>query len=148
MQLFTIEKRLKSAYEKFRMNDASLLELGAGERTIASRIAHYMIPLFPRHDVDIEYNRHGKASKEINWPGSCREGNKPRVMPDIVIHHRGRDEANLLVVEIKKADAAALEVNCDREKLAALRLQYGYAYSLLLIVPTRIDRDAQFEWNG
>ena len=46
--------------------------------------------------VDCEYNRHGLETKQL--PRKCRGGSQSRVFPDIVVHLRGDNDSNLLVV--------------------------------------------------
>jgi hypothetical protein len=47
-------------------------------------------------------NRHGLDPKDLDLPSGCRGGGRRRVFPDIVVHRRGTDKTNLLVIESRK----------------------------------------------
>lgn len=113
--------------------DIALLVNDTGERTIASRLACYMVPLFQGYDVDVEYNRHGIDVKILSLPPECHGGGNRRVVPDIIVHRRGNDLSNLLAIELKK-DTNPEPRDCDRAKLVALKQQFVYRYALLLEV--------------
>jgi hypothetical protein len=56
-------------------------------------------------DVDVEYNRHFDNPKKLSLPprdALDREVRSTTVFPDIIVHKRNTDEANLLVLELKK----------------------------------------------
>ena len=130
----------------------------AGERAIAHRLAYYMECALRKADfiadkgplvVDCEYNRHGGAAKTVAVESELKAlveaaRKKKRwepeedgfyvfsVAPDIVVHERGHDRRNRLVVELKKAS------NRETPKYDALKLElftipresdYGYGYS-------------------
>jgi hypothetical protein len=145
--------RIATAIEALRQNDAHLLEVRCSERSIVGRLQVYLAGVFPSHDVDIEYNRHGIDKKRVQLSDQCRklmpEG--ALVVPDIVIHTRGNDERNTVVMEVKPDDRDEGAIECDREKLAAIKSTFGYAYSVLLIVPVGNEcqtRPSFWEWNG
>ena len=152
MNFAIVKVRFDAAIEAFRENDAQLLELGVSERTIAARLQVYLVSLFPSHHVDVEYNRHGVDVKRLSRSRDCGNDDiTSRILPDIVIHKRGDDKANLLVVEIKDDSAGSAQVDRDREKLAKLRRQYCYQHTLLLQIPrgqTSAGRDWLLEWDG
>lgn len=71
-----------------------------GERSIVFRFAHYLLNLiddnggFAEYDLDCEYNRNGAECKALpSFPNGT--------YPDVIIHKRGSNEHNLLVVEFK-----------------------------------------------
>lgn len=71
-----------------------------GERSIVFRLAHYMqnimdsIPVFENYVLDCEYNRNGEQAKVLpSFPNG--------VYPDIIIHNRGNNDNNLLIMEVK-----------------------------------------------
>lgn len=130
----------------------------AGERAIAHRLAYYLERAIRRVGliedakplaVDCEYNRHGGGAKtlaaEFELKGIVQKARKRKrwepdedgryifgVEPDIVVHERGHDRRNRLVIEIKKAsngetpryDALKLELFTIRRET-----EYGYGYS-------------------
>ena len=127
-----------------------IIALGVGERTIATALAYHLRGVFPGYHIDVEYNRHGIDVKRVKWMSDCRQSETPRVYPDILVHQRGHDDANVLVVEIKRNGEPAEEIECDRQKLAAMKSEFRYAHSLLLIIPARgqsLDL-VRYEWNG
>ena len=106
----------------------------AGERSIVARFAHYLQNIFEDRNmlanlaVDTEYNRHGYDIKRL--PHCSR-----RVYPDLIVHHRGDDEENFLVMEFKtwwnpdtKGDIKKLEDMMDKEK------GYGYRYGISVLL--------------
>ena len=72
----------------------------AGERAIVFRFAHYLQNLiddnggFEDYNLDCEYNRNGTECKSLpSFPKGT--------YPDIIIHQRGSNDYNLLVIEVK-----------------------------------------------
>ena len=71
-----------------------------GERAIVFRFAHYLLSNIERMNVDpdlsldCEYNRNGCLDKAL--PSFPRG-----VIPDIIIHKRGSNDKNVLVMEFK-----------------------------------------------
>lgn len=71
-----------------------------GERSIVFRLAHYMqnimdsTPAFANYVLDCEYNRNGVHAKILP---SFPEG----TYPDVIIHNRGNNDNNLLIMEVK-----------------------------------------------
>ena len=71
-----------------------------GERSIVFRFAHYLLNLiddnggFAEYDLDCEYNRNGAECKALpSFPNGT--------YPDVIIHKRGSNDKNLLVIEFK-----------------------------------------------
>lgn len=71
-----------------------------GERSIVFRFAHYLQNLidgngnFQEYNLDCEYNRNGAECKALpSFPYGT--------YPDVIIHQRGSNEHNLLVIEFK-----------------------------------------------
>lgn len=113
--------------------DGDLLIRDAAERTIAQRLARYLEDEFPGFHVNVEYNRHGFDKKRLDLPDDCG-GAKRRVYPDVVVHRRGHDKANLLVVELKKSTNPESR-DCDRAKLTAMKAQLHYAFAVFVEIP-------------
>jgi hypothetical protein len=149
MYLGAVQARVLTAYEALITDHSLLLEYDANERAIASKLQGLLAGVFPAHDVDFEYNRHGLDPKRISWPGSDQEPTE-LVIPDLVIHHRGIDNKNLLVVEVKKSSASAVALERDRGKLRAIAAAFGYEHWALLRVPTGPGASAKglmHEWD-
>lgn len=71
-----------------------------GERSIVFRLAHYMQnimdkdEIFKNYVLDCEYNRNGIHAKTLpSFPNG--------VYPDVIIHNRGNNDNNLLIMEVK-----------------------------------------------
>ena len=131
----TVRERFRVAFEALFLNDRILLEYNVSERTIATKLQQYLTGVFLSHHIDFEYNRHGVDSKRVNWAPECSTGEQTLVLPDLIVHRRGDDSANLVVCEIKKHTAAPAELNCDRQKLRAIKQQFEYEHAILLVVP-------------
>lgn len=138
MEIEEIESKIYASLEAMYENDEALLVLNANERTISAKIACYMFPMFPSHNVDVEYNRHGINPKRLEYGNECKENENSLILPDIIVHERGNDSNNLLVIEIKKSvDTRPRE--CDFEKLTALKTDYHYKYAAFIEIPTGAD---------
>jgi hypothetical protein len=157
MEIVEIKNRLNKALEKLYVKDWYLLEKSAHERSITHKLAEYLQELFPDYDVDCEYNldidnRQGNSLSFKRWADErkinsiIKELKKKQdytsVManitklsslfyPDIIIHKRGTNRQNLLVIECKKNQ----DEGNDKEKLKALTINENnrinhYAYKL------------------
>jgi hypothetical protein len=125
-----IKAKVEIALGMLLKNDAFLLEHDVNERSISHKLAEYLQQLFPDYHVDCEYNRHGIGIKRL--PRICQNEAHERVHPDIVVHLRGIDDFNMLVIEIKPT--ITLDV-CDKTKLGLFTNKtglYGYRYGLFI----------------
>ena len=101
-----VEERLQRALEKVREEDLDLLRFDVSERCIATRLAMYLREYFVDYDVDVEYNRHGTQVKRLyrlgrlveNHPRDRDETQPQSVLPDVIVHKRGVNDSNLLVI--------------------------------------------------
>ena len=123
MEKRDIIKKINLALDLFYEKDAHLIEINVHERSIAHKFAEYLQLLFPEYNVDCEYDKHGKYTKELEGIKECDEERKTnRILPDIIIHKRGHDRNNLVVFEVKsKSEATA----CDIKKLELMTAQGG-----------------------
>jgi hypothetical protein len=143
-----IEPLLRKALELLRDRDWLLLEYEVGERAVASKLACYLAPLFPEHDVDVEYNRHGLDPKDLDLPADCHGGGTKLIVPDVIVHRRGHDRDNLLVVEVKKETNPESRA-CDRAKIEGMKRHFHYVCGVLLDMPAGADarnREPRMEW--
>ena len=129
MDLSEHKKRLETAVTSLIKNDTVLLEKDVNERTISARLAHYLVAEYPSLNVDCEYNRKGDEIKHLpnEEPTSTNDASGKTIFPDIIVHNRGDDSQNEVVIEIKK------EGNNDTErdfcKLKSLTSESGsYKY--------------------
>ena len=134
---------LTKALIEFRNYDLSLLERDVNERAISHQIGCYLKNEFSDPNVDCEYNRLG------NKPKNSSDGEL--ILPDIVIHRRGVNEKNLLVIEIKKSTNRDIEP--DKKKLLDLTKidgKFQYQLGLLLILTMKKPYGIHEKWyrNG
>lgn len=143
-----IETRLREAVSWLYERDVLLLEYEAGERAVVAKLACYLASLFPDYDVDVEYNRHGLDPKELDLPAVCRGGGTKLIIPDVIVHRRGHDHANLLVVEVKK-ETNTEPRDCDRAKIRGMKQRFKYDWGVLIDMPAgpgARDRRPKMEW--
>jgi len=138
-----IKEKLLVANQKLIAADAHLLEHDLSERCIASRLAMYLQQEFPEFSVDVEYNRIGAHPKAMALPEECAnyrsKNGEPLVVPDVIVHKRGAEGPNLLVLELKKTTNRDSRV-CDQMRVKAFRKQLGYANAALVECETRKGR--------
>ena len=129
---------VQRALQVFLDRDADLLVLDANERSITHRFAMYLQDLLPNWHVDCEYNRDGHDPKRVNLPTlyPCDDDTDANtVFPDVIAHHRGKQE-NYLVIEFKKLKNG-LDHDVDRRKLRAYRDDLGYSFALFVAIGVR-----------
>jgi hypothetical protein len=136
--------RLESAIAQLIRNDMHLLENDLSERCIASRLAMYLQPEFAEYSVDVEYNRQGDIPKKLGLPDECAnfwdDEGRAFVVPDVIVHRRGADGPNVLVLELKKTNNREPR-NCDHQRILAFREQLGYSFGALIECETRKGRE-------
>ena len=126
-----IDKALDQLYEK----NAYLIcfddKFHVSERSITHKLGCYLAPLFESYDVDCEYNRFGYEGKFV-------EKLKQNVIPDIIIHKRGKCN-NFIAIEVKTGWNKS-KVSDDKDKLIELtRSKYNYKYGISLIINKNRD---------
>ena len=128
-----IQKVIENCLETFMKKDIFLLEHDVDERTVSHRFAFYLQSEIPEMHVDCEYNREGFEIKKISGPKWIKPRN---IYPDIVVHKRGTDSNNILIIEVKKQTNKDIEN--DEIKLKAFTSeQYRYSFGLLVIFYTK-----------
>jgi hypothetical protein len=150
MRFDDLVQRLSNGIAKLFIKDEELFDLGAkgiNEQTLTFRLGLYLAEEFPDHHVDCEYNRLWDGTKRcvrfrIKW-----------MKPDVIVHIRRCDKANMVCVEAKKAiywkyvDKVPRDV---RRKLRALTYptaEYGYTLGLAWrIAPSRNPDDHEATW--
>jgi len=128
--------------------DWHLLRHNAAERAISHRLAVYLEPHFAGFHVDCEYNRSGRRPKELlGLRGKAASGEGSRVLPDIVVHRRGANSNNLLIIEMKKSASKAAD-ECDMAKLRAYQCEFDYQYAVFvkILVGSATHGFARLEW--
>lgn len=112
---------LKSSIEQFYKSDKELINNNVHEGSIAHRIGFYFeniitekYPVFYKlHKFDMEYNKNSGDPKKVYTQKNIeREGR-----PDFIVHERGNNDNNVLIIEFKKNDTKKIYINNDIYKL-------------------------------
>src|SRR5882724_2444654 len=143
-----IKERVDRALSLLGTRDSFLLERRAHERSITHKLAEYLQQEFPGYNVDCEYNLHGPLPKRLFRV--CKGNDQELVYPDIVVHQRGNDDSNLLVIEAKPRKRPGVPT-CDRIKLEEFtKVDGDYRYQFGLFIGFDELRDPQLVWfeNG
>ena len=166
MEFKTIEKIVKDSLNMLFENDKVLIENDVNERSITHRLALYIENYLSDScteemkglSVDCEYNRNWDlepySPKKLSWdseelkdlidefdlsPGKVLEFS---CYPDIIVHQRGKNENNILVVEVKKQSSKLKDEKYDLCKVKAFteesennkyKYQFGVFIKLVLI---------------
>jgi hypothetical protein len=126
---------LESAVRMVGQRDAYILEHNLRGEAIIHRLAYYLEEIILKdktlnlegYSVDCQYNSGAGYRREylqVPWPkGSQSQLRKrdQRVRPDLIVHQRGTDGVNLLMVEVKKSST----ISQAARKFALLK---GQAY--------------------
>jgi hypothetical protein len=152
MQWDDVEQRLERAARAFRKFDDHLLEVNANERSMTHKFAEHLQKEYPDYHVDCEYNRDGSEKKEIrsfqDATTSTSDSDAATVFPDIIVHRRGTNAHNHLVIEAKKVpgksdttDRKKLKVFLEGEESHGL----AYSYGVLLCFHTGANPRLSYE---
>lgn len=150
-------------------NDRDLIRRNANERTIVANIYCKVNAILYQMQstnqelanlgIDIEYNRNDVNPKRVYEKcGSCQKANciiKERNLqhtvssPDMIIHHRGFNDNNQIIIEFKKVSNTENEDrDTDKAKLIYFTCQQpfpnhedeNYQYNLGFFIDIDIDR--------
>lgn len=139
-----ITKIIEKAVDELIEKQKELLALDATERSLAHHLANYLAKRFPCDlNVDVEYNRHGSDPKRLNLPhreALDYELRATTVFPDIIVHKRGTNSHNILVIELKKPGES---IDYDGRKLKAFRGELKYQHAAHLILGRNSGRDVE-----
>lgn len=115
-----------------------------GERAIVFRFAHYLqnelmkIPEYETYNLDCEYNRNGHLTKILpSFPRGT--------FPDLIIHKRGNNDNNLLIMEFKTYWNSS--VTNDKMKIQEFvnkKGNYKYKYGLIVVIEKTLS-ETKFE---
>jgi hypothetical protein len=140
---------VQEALRQLKEEQRELFHLDVSERALTHHLANCISERVPEGlNVDVEYNRHHSDPKHLILPkrkASDRELGATTVFPDIIVHVRGTDESNLVVLEVKKK-GQSLEYDCH--KLRAFRAELRYCHAGHVIVGVDADgrATAELEW--
>ncbi len=125
--------------------DYHLIEADIREEALVFRIAHRLANWIERPDspvhVDVEYNR--RYVDERLRPKYGVTGDS-HVTPDLIIHTRGADTQNLLVVEAKRARPTRAMLRRSVEQLMDFQAELHYESAVLLV----LARTPEWQWIG
>lgn len=129
-------------------NDQYLISNGkryyVSERSIAHKLGGYLSQLIQEYDVDCEFSRDLDAIKKMGCD---------KIIPDIIVHKRGSNDDNLIIIEVKPwwNDKSQALIK-DENKLAYLtnsNNQYKYKYGFSLIInKNREDTEVKIFIDG
>lgn len=105
-----------------------------GERAIVFRFAHYLQNLveqddiFSKYDLDCEYNRNGVSNKKLpSFPNGT--------YPDVILHKRGSNDYNLLVMEFKTYWNKNQVDDCRKIcEFTSLSGKYAFHYGMTVLI--------------
>ena len=138
-----LHTRVGNALRGFFCEDKDLLFRDVNERSITHKLAEHLKRRFPDLNVDCEYNRRGNnrdPKKLVVTPGPTQTDglDAKTVYPDIIVHKRGCDVSNLLVIEVKKSNGR--DVRYDKDKLRGFTGSQGkFRYGLGLFLVFDVD---------
>lgn len=153
-----LNETFKKALIDFINNEEYLYSNNASERAIAHRLALYLQHHFSEYHVDCEYNlnllNYDTLRKEIplTIPEAeffnkkitdidlDRDGIAVSVYPDIIVHERGNNSNNKIIIEIKKSTntslSQALYDQLKLEKYTSIA-SFKYELGIFLIINTK-----------
>jgi hypothetical protein len=150
----SLYKKVKDALKALCREDRLFLDVNASERSISHKLAEHLQKQFRDLNVDCEYNRHGNDIKRLAWhrdlSSRIDDLEARTVFPDIIVHKRGDDDNNLLVIEIIKS-SSGLNHNYDYEKLRAFTsnsYHYQHGFFLLFDVEEKRFSDLRYFKSG
>ena len=126
---------VQDSINRLYQHDDLLFQREGMERSLAFRFALYLYEAIAQFgwlngcDLDLEYNKNGNEPKRI-----------PRrrfgVQPDIILHLRGSNERNVLVVEVKGwwIQGQHEEDIIKLEDFTHLDGEYGFGLGALLVI--------------
>lgn len=126
------------ANRAFIEKDLDLLYEDISERCLCGALMHELNKQLEKNGcnnyyADVEFNRNKKRIKQLHND----DGFVSNILPDIIVHSRGKENLdNLLVLEMKKISANQQDKENDRNRLKKMTKQncngnsYSYEYRL------------------
>lgn len=136
MQISELKDKFKQCLDSILKRDFYLIENDLNERTFCHRLALYLEQEIKDFHVDCEYNRNmnkpkaihlfaEKYKSEMNNDEDLKKRDDADKMqsklrnyvtyPDIIVHQRGSNDKNLLVIEVKKVQFIAVGLQVDKK---------------------------------
>lgn len=137
-------------------NDLYLLERELSEKSISFKLAEYLQPLFNGYNIDCEYNGDYDKPNDVKALAIAatrlqeigidpNDKNNYRINPDIIIHNRGSNENNLVIIEVKKDVSEKKKKEFDLIKLEHLTIDHlgnHYNYKLGMALTFNTSKNA------
>lgn len=133
------------ANRAFIEKDLDLLYEDISERCLCGALMHELNKQLEKNDcnnyyADVEFNRNKKIIKQLHND----DGFVSNILPDIIVHSRGKENLdNLLVLEMKKSSANKQDKENDRNRLKKMTKQncneIHHSYEYLLGIYYEID---------
>lgn len=103
------------------------------ERALTHRLAFYLenSGYFSGYQIDCEYNRYEDKIKR-NTTGGL-------IYPDILVHIRGIQDGNLIIIQAKKFNDAESEIEQAKKDLVSDKLFLKYKDAFLVIFPENAE---------
>ena len=136
----SIKRLIEKALDKLYKEDYNSLiclnhKKHIGERACVFRFGIYFSQIlkrekqFKEYNLDCEYNR--------NYDDPKRKNNGDLIIPDIILHKRGNNDNNIVVIEFKGWWSDVKSQKDDIYKLKELvdpcgKYKYQYGYSIIL----------------
>ncbi|GAB2704007.1 hypothetical protein [Nocardia thraciensis] len=108
-----LQALLAAAIEELYTDDIWLVVNELREEALVSRIAHHLANMVEQPGrnihVDVEYNRQNNRNEP---PDPKRDDRDKLVTPDLIVHARGTNNANLLAIEARRHVPWGTELEC------------------------------------
>jgi hypothetical protein len=156
MEFAMMREKVLNAIKLLYKNDGYLIDNDVHERTITAKLGQYLYHEFGNmYEVDCEYNRNiedeskRKAIYSYEIENGIRSKTSEYIYPDIIIHKRGTNNENLLIIEAKKGGRRECDFKKDVMKLkkstTAMWSNIEYCFGLYLeLLPGNINEDFPF----
>lgn len=137
-----VKDGIVNAYKKLLENDIDLLKNDVNERSITHKMAEYLQQEFIGYHVDCEYNRDGHFTKKLKVKNIKTDDIEAQtIYPDIIIHKRGNNDNNFVIIEAKKSCVNEIKKNEDIQKLKEYKKQLNYEYAIFITFYTGLEID-------
>lgn len=154
-----VRRALVESLNDLLEHDSYLLVYDVNERSISHKLAEYLHAKCGDLDVDCEYNRNMDEPKRVDalvrelpeqeLAAGAEDTHAIAVYPDVIVHRRGSNEENVLVVEMKKAGGRSPQLDCAKLR-GFSRHPYRYRNAALVIVGWNKGPQVLIRWllNG
>lgn len=165
MAVLEILEKLNQAIEVLFKKDYWLLEKNLSEWSITHKMAEHLQKLLSEYNVDCEYNGNienpsfrkkisvlkselNRVQKKIRAEyENDDEQIRRAVFPDIIVHKRGNNKNNKLIIEVKKnSSRTSLDYDIFKlEKYTEAESDFKYELGILLVFSTG-DKVRNYSW--